>query len=85
MCAYIFQVEELHPHYLRAILDQGYNVAWSDADVGWMSNAFTRFYKAHELVAVLEGDGPPELGALSPAGELPIFVPYLYSCVYDVY
>lgn len=64
------QVVGLQVRYVRAILDQGYNVAWSDADVAWYSNAFTRFYKRHELVAVLEADGAPELGALSSAGAL---------------
>ena len=61
-----------HPKYLRAILDQGFFVAWSDADVAWLGNVFSRFYKRHELVVVFQAEGPPELGALSPPGSVPL-------------
>ena len=59
----------MHPRYIKALLDQGYNVAWSDADVAWFSNVFTRFSKANEFVSIPNGDGVPDLGYLSPAGE----------------
>ena len=57
------------PQIISAILEQGYNVAWSEADVVWLANPFERFFKWHDLVGVYDSAGMPEIGGLSPPGE----------------
>lgn len=65
------QVTAQVPGIIRAILGQGYNVAWSEVDVVWLGNPFERFFKSHELVAVYESEGMPETGGVSPPGICP--------------
>ena len=62
------QVTAQIPGIIGAILAQGYNVAWSEADVVWRTNPFEHFFKSHELVAVYESQGMPETGGISRPG-----------------
>ena len=64
------QVTSHIPSITNAILAQGYNVAWSEADVAWLVNPFERFFKSHELVGVYESEGMPETGGISRPGAL---------------
>ena len=66
-CAHVQATSQV-PGILAAILAQGFNVAWSEADVVWLANPFERFFKSHELVGAYEDDGMPETGAVSRPG-----------------
>ena len=66
----VSQVAAQIPQVISAVLDQGYNVAWSEADVVWLANPFERFFKWHDLVGAYDSAGMPETGGVSPAGWL---------------
>ena len=74
------QVTSQIPQVISAVLEQGYNVAWSEADVAWLVNPFERFFKWHDLVGVYDAGGMPETGGLSPPGQ-PSAVHLLVLCL----
>ena len=55
---------------MRHILDQGYNVAWSDADAYWLRNPFTLFDRSPDLVVAWSNASELLEGGTYPAGEL---------------
>ena len=58
------------PKVMRHILDQGYNVAWSDADAYWLRNPFTLFDRSPDLVVAWSNASELLEGGAYPAGEL---------------
>ena len=65
------RVVQSKPEVLRAILAQGYNVAWSDADVAWVRNPFTLFDKAPDLVLAWADNSEVTAGGVMQPGEFP--------------
>ena len=64
------QISATKPKILRSILDQGYNAAWSDADVYWLKNPFALFDRSPDLVIAWSNASELLEGGVYPAGEL---------------
>jgi hypothetical protein len=56
------KVVHSRPLILRQILEQGYNAAWSDADVAWLRNPFAMFDKSPDLVLAWADNSPVSPG-----------------------
>ena len=57
------------PLILKKVLEQGYNTAWSDADVAWLENPFTMFDKAADLVLAWADNSEISEAAIYKHGE----------------
>lgn len=74
------KVVQSKPEVLRAILAQGYNVAWSDADIAWIRNPFTLFSKEPDLVLAWADNSKITPGSVMQPGEFPgMLLPLLCS------
>lgn len=57
------------PLVLRKIMEQGYNVAWSDADIAWIRNPFTMLDKSEDVVLTEADNSQITQGAYYQHGE----------------
>lgn len=57
------------PLVLWQILEQGYNVAWSDADVAWLRNPFAMFDMSPDLVLAWANNSQVSPGAMFEPGK----------------
>ena len=57
------------PLVLKKVLEQGYNAAWSDADIAWMRNPFTLFDKSADVIVAAADNSQVSEGGLYKGGK----------------